>query len=151
MPLYANVIKVWPLTCDLCIKSCLDCPTHSPFQTTSFMNDPWDIHVLRYKRVLKIGISSVHHLTNEVYVVAISAHMQGCVIRIILLRYASLLYMEGRISNLRQRENAFSFINCWAENVLLNWHWLIEKSNLLTNEVNMKCKRIYQIRKLLQI
>ena len=112
MPLYANVIKVWPLTCDLCIKSCLDCPTHSPFQTTSFMNDPWDIHVLRYKRVLKIGISSVHHLTNEVYVVAISAHMQGCVIRIILLRYASLLYMEGRISNLRQRENAFSFINC---------------------------------------
>ena len=35
--------------------------------------------------------------------------------------------------------------------VLLNWHWLIEKSNLLTNEVDTKCKRIYQIRKLFQI
>ena len=50
---------------------------------------------LRYKRVLKIGTSSVHHLTNEVYVLAISANMRGCVIRIILLRYASLLFMEG--------------------------------------------------------
>ena len=89
--------------------------------------------------------------TNEAYVSAISAHMQGCVIRMNLLRYASLLFMEGRSSNLRQRENAFSFINCWAENLLLNWHWWIEKSNSLTNEVYMKCRRIYQIRKLFQI
>ena len=74
---------------------------------------------LRYKRVLKIGKSSLHNLTNEAYVSAISASMRGCVIRIILLRYAFLLFMEGRSSNLRQRENAFSFINCWAENVLL--------------------------------
>ena len=44
---------------------------------------------LRYKRVLKIGKSSVHHLTNEAYALAISANMRGCLIKIILLRYAS--------------------------------------------------------------
>ena len=163
----------------LLIHSCFDCPTHSPFQTTLFMNDPCDINVfwkLAHHRFITLQVNlcqkllflhqlthnitrdcllnykfsswgehvvynffltfrtiSIHNMfspcpakkksfwkrftcTNEAYVSAISAHMQGCVIRMNLLRYASLLFMEGRSSNLRQRENAFSFINCWAEN-----------------------------------